>query len=119
MNKERLLNVAKALREAPDPKQFTMLRFGKPGDTCGTPCCALGHYAIRKDLQKTFSLGRRGDLCRASDSQQHFVGVDDDIVLKHFGINYAESDALFGMRGCGEAKRPEDAAAFIERFVNE
>lgn len=59
----RLLNVARALRESPNPKAFTMLRFvhgddsfsntvGSAADWCGTPACALGHYGSRTDLQK-------------------------------------------------------------------
>lgn len=45
-NKERLMLVVRALREDPDPENFTMWKFSK----CRTPACALGHYASRRDL---------------------------------------------------------------------
>lgn len=50
MNKERLLNVAKALRESTTPPDLFTMRFVMR--ECGTPACALGHYAARGDSAK-------------------------------------------------------------------
>jgi hypothetical protein len=53
----RLLNVAKALRDAAEAKKFFCMRdIAIVRDDCGTPACALGHYAARRDLQATFEL---------------------------------------------------------------
>lgn len=113
MKTERLLNVAKACRETKYPNQFTMSKFGW---RCGAPGCALGNYAVREDLQDEFSL----------DAQTHelrlrripgFVGVDDERLLRHFGIDYATSQKLFGTHGCGGAVSPEQAAQFIEQYA--
>lgn len=114
MNKERLLNVAKACRETKFPDAFTMEKFGH---NCNTPACALGNYAIRDDLQSTFSLRRSGEL-RPRD-EDRFIGFDDDEVLDHFGLTYEQSNELFSPYGCAEAQTPNEAAEFIERFVAE
>lgn len=118
MNKKRLLNVAKALREAPNPKQFTMLRFGRSGaNRCGTPCCALGHYAARKDLQQTFALNANGQLCRADDPRLGFIGIDNPLVQEHFDISLGQTGELFDSEGCDSATTVERAAQYIENFV--
>ena len=58
--RQRLLNVVRALRESPKPKAFSMDWYGYgPNEAfpCGTPQCALGHYAAREDLQDFLRLG--------------------------------------------------------------
>lgn len=112
VQKKRLLNVAKALRDDKDPQKFTMASFG----ACGTPACALGHYAARKDLQNVFRLTRTGWLGLVG-KRDNDLGIDAEEVHKHFGINYDQSEELFGMRGCGGAKTPLAAAEYIEQFV--
>jgi hypothetical protein len=102
MNKVRLLNVARALRESEHPEKFTMRELV---NMCGTPGCALGHYASRGDLQDVFLIdGYRMTTVGA--------GSIYDVTLAHFG-----EDELFGALGCGEAKTPVQAAEYIERFV--
>ena len=110
MNKERLLNVAKALRESPNPDAFTMRTIAHP---CGTPGCALGHYAARRDLQDAFNLDHAGYLTSISDESPF------ETELKHFGISEEQEDELFGAWGCADAKTPLAAAEYIERFVAE
>jgi hypothetical protein len=112
MNKRRLLNVAKALREAVHPEYFTMRKFGL---ACKTPACAFGHYAVRKDMQKVFSLSMGGYLKKYRG--RLLKGCHDDLVLDHFGITQDQSIELFGAFGCGHAQTPVDAAEFIENFV--
>lgn len=112
MNKQRLLNVAKALRESPDPTHFTM---GVYGHACGTPACAFGHYAERRDLQSEFIL-----CCGLVSSVRHDGTREPwttQSVADHFGIGTEEVDELFAGDGCGEATTIERAAAYIERFV--
>jgi hypothetical protein len=117
MNKKRLLNVAKALRESKNPDTFTMRCTQH---TCGTPGCALGHYVARTDLQRTFK-----PMKRVTDpfGIAHFrygrrtIGFSNEAVLKHFGITEAQHYKLFDTYGCGQAKTATEAAAYIERFV--
>ena len=111
MNKERLLNVAQALRESPNQDRFTMRQFVYAPDaehTCGSPACALGHYAFRGDLQKTFtpdSFRTGGLACDAPEVQEHF------------GITSRQACQLFSAAGCGEAQTTSAAAEYIEKFV--
>ena len=139
-NKSRLLNVAKSLREAPVPKAFNMamwvhddvhkLQDGTKFD-CGTPACALGHYASRRDLQKTFEIQvsstdlgfgeteKRAKLVDTKTGSRVYFGdtVGGFTVEKHFGITTEQAEELFGESGCGNAKTPKDAAKYIENFV--
>lgn len=111
MNTERLLNVAKALRESPNPEKFTMYTYGYG---CRTPACALGHYAARADLQLAFELNGYGSLV----SDGRFVHCDAPAVLDHFGIRQDQADELFSARGgCGGAKTAVEAAEYVEKFV--
>lgn len=129
MNKERLLNVAKALRETKFVAEFDMSRHVTE---CGTPACAFGNYAARYDLQDTFitfaTTDRAAGILTRIDGK--YAGYTSDAVLDHFDITSEESNELFGSgrdrlddedstygrldRTC---KTPEEAAAYIERFV--
>jgi hypothetical protein len=119
MNKERLLKVARALRESRAPDDFTMERFG---NDCGTPACALGHYASRRDLQRTFRFAKYQDIGRPTllyAKTGRCAYVDHEEVLDHFGVSYGQCDELFGPDGCDRAMTPQQAADYIERFVAE
>lgn len=128
--RKRLLDVVKALRDAEnDPhfvEDFTMQRFANP---CGTPACALGHYAWRVDLQSEFiishsaAMGRSvfyaegcGSFWRERDND-HSIGLGDDRVLDYFSISYSEVLELFDVEGCDKAAVPGEAADYIESFV--
>ncbi len=120
IQKKRLLNVSKALRESKEAtKAFNMREYFS---MCGTPACALGHYIARKDLQKTFvrsydvSDGIYG-FCTLNDSA--LLAFDYDVVQKHFGIDEDEAHDLFGMYGCNSAGDAVTAADFIEQFVKD
>ncbi len=135
MNIERILNVARALRESPNPDMFNMDSYMHP---CGTPSCAFGHYAVRSDLQSAFTAHAAPEAWKGID----IVGGDKNInygrdeVLEHFGITDEQSDQLFCDAGsaaeavedheisadsflCLSAKTPNEAADWIERFVKE
>jgi hypothetical protein len=133
VNKQRLLDVARACREAPEPEKFTMENFA---NACGTPACALGNYAVRRDLQDKFELNT-SDYYRVPwlffdghPSSYHYREVTE-----WFGISYADAEELFSAAGCGgrvEVVEDEDgdaedvvypitdpikAAEYIEDFV--
>lgn len=156
MNKiqaKRLLNVAQILREAnatSQKKLFTMEKFlyGEQSNIfrlrddnsnpkycnieeefCGTPACALGHYAARPDRQRLLKIVflkrhdgvRYADLAFTNDARQFSdVGFADKRFSDHFGLNYHEMEKLFGWGGCGGgATTPLRAAKYIERFVKQ
>ncbi len=129
MNKrqeKRLLNVAKALREAPHPERFGMETFvhdkyGENLNWCGSPSCALGHYGARTDLQKLMYIRQatkfsNPHLSFKNDRQGLFHLTNPDL-LNHFGIRRFEAQELFEWYGCDRAKTPKTAALYIERFV--
>jgi hypothetical protein len=128
MNKERLLNIAKALRESPAPEKFTMDAIVH--SACNTPACALGHYAARTDLQAAFVLRPHVWGMYAADRgpASEFLRYDGPEVCKHFDITPTQACELFKDSeedddgnelpcGCGGAKTAIEAAEYIERFV--
>jgi hypothetical protein len=126
VHQKRLLNVAKALRESANPEAFTMEWFVH-GDTeqrdqgrvspfsCGTPACAIGHYAARRDLQRELKIVVREGDAEVVDSRR--LPATCWSVHEHFGVTPDESRDLFAYAGCGGAKTPKAAARYIERFV--
>lgn len=116
MNKERLLNVAKALREAAHKERFTMKRYIH---TCGTPGCAYGHYAGRPDLQDIIRIsGQCIYYTKRDDAGDNvFADYDDKEICEHFGFTEDEARELFREDGCGGATTADEAADYIERFV--
>lgn len=116
MNRERLLNVAKALRESAAPECFGM---GSYATACGTPACALGHYASRPDLQRALGLtairGEEGFLCMRGTTLQ--VSYDGNTVTSHFDIDEDTAELLFGPDGCAGAATAREAAQYIEVYA--
>lgn len=122
MNAERLLNVAKALRESPGPEKFSMADYANPG--CGTPMCAIGHYAARQDLQSFLVLDNTKRAHRFASPVFYAdsgieVCYDSSRLRQHFGIDEGDAELLFGPEGCEWAQTPIEAAEYIERFVAE
>ncbi len=128
---QRLLDVATALRETPKAlgQIFSMRKFGYgqedcmlPDDvshltpeSCGSPACALGHYAVRRDMQHKFKLSRFGQL---TNNKGVTISFNDDAILDHFGLDLDEAYRLFSAEGCMQAKTPIQAARYIERFLS-
>jgi hypothetical protein len=112
--RQRLLNVARALRESPDAAKFTMETFFRV--RCGTPACALGHYACRTDLQSAFAWDKR-DYYPTDKATGNSFGYDERPVLEHFGLSAPEACELFATDGCDNAVTATDAAEYIEHFV--
>ncbi len=119
---ERLLLMADALDAAqkrqdslPLHKRFTMATWGHEAigtNECGTPACALGHYAVTKEAQsRGWNLSIYGHLETPTRS---------DVMKsarKEFDINDQEIDRLFSGSGCGGAQTPREAANYIREFV--
>lgn len=100
MNKQRLLDVARALRETPHPEKFDMGKYAHP---CGTPACALGNYAARSDLQDHFRIHMDAEYSAmwisTSDNKRADYFRGD--VLEWFGITDEQAEELFSTYGCG------------------
>lgn len=130
MNKQQLKNLKKlpkvlreeaARRDALGDKRkvgdsFNMHGFGNY--SCNTPACVLGTYAYRKDVQDTFRplrcyYGIDIKLKGCSEVVYH----DGLEVQAHFGLDATQAEELFGTKGCGGADNEEDAARFIEGFI--
>lgn len=132
VQKQRLLDVARACREAPKPNDFTMERFG---NQCGTPACALGHYAMRTDLQDRFTLVKPAEdyMWPMLEFDGQVQWCDGEDICEWFGITQDEAIELFASTGCtgyvpGEDEDDDDerpdfvtdpikAAEYIEDFV--
>ncbi len=116
--KQRILNIARALRESPNPHRFTMTAYSR----CRTPACALGHYAFRADLQNKFYLGfgeGEGVMSDGRHCIQSGLACNSRLIQGHFGINQAEAFRLFNTNGCGNAGNAIAAADYLEKFARE
>jgi len=124
MNSQRLQNVAKAIREG-DPEDFRMNIYM---NNCGTPACALGHYAARTDLQNVFGLSRISDrslgpvgtvICL--DGSYTIMQTPFTVAAEHFDITITETIELFAGDGCGkndnELITAKQAITYIEDFI--
>lgn len=111
MNKERLLNVARALRESPNPVMFDM---GLYNYVCGTPGCAFGHYVARSDLQSEFGFANGWPVFLKTGED---AGAFSDESAAHFELDPQAIAILFDTHGCGGAKTALAAAEYIEAFV--
>ena len=115
--KQRVLNIARALRESPVPQDFTMSIEFHP---YGTPACAWGHYVHRSDLQDTFKMTVPvcGYAQLVADPDRDCIVFYSPEVLHHFGISREEASVLFERYdGCGGATTPIEAAEYIEAFA--
>jgi hypothetical protein len=115
INKQNLLNCAKATRERKNPSDFTMEAYV---NHCGTPGCLLGEYAA-SNLQNVFTLGSIPEAAFMSKATGAVIPCTGKEVLDHFGINADEAHELFGIDGCNNATTNLEAADYVENFVRE
>ncbi len=113
----RMNNLVRSIEEAPVPSLFNMSTYGYfTKDECGSPSCALGHYAFRRDLQKTFLLNKDGDITLRDGSD---AGLWEQNIAPHFGITSNEAEELFEISGCDYAAGNRTAAIdYIKKFIN-
>src|SRR5262245_31017735 len=75
---------------------------------CGTPACALGHWACANPdrwIMKSYTCFMRGSYSPRTDA------------MNEFALNMSEYDELFSSYGCGRAKTAKAAADYIREFV--
>lgn len=105
MNKPRLLNLLRALREHPVDAAFNMAY---------AECCAMGVFAQRHDLQRSFGM-RGGDLVSLLAPPNVSAW---NLTASYFGISADDERRLFdGRNGCGYAETACAAADYVERFI--
>lgn len=83
--------------------------------SCGTPACALGHWAAANPDRWYVGVDSQGDpdiFLRAADQMSL-----DDASCAEFCLTSREEARLFGLSGCSHARNAKDAAAFIREFV--
>lgn len=127
-NLNRLLLVARALRESESPQAFIMSRI----HTCGTPNCAFGNYVARRDLQQIFQFPlwdcaeRIYEETHGNTNNMILQGVWGatrpvfiwrHAIMDHFELTPEQVEQLFGPHGCNDAETAAVAADYIERFV--
>jgi hypothetical protein len=112
MGNKRLIQLAEIL-EAADENHASR---GEPlyeqqiyTHPCGTPACALGHWAAANPQSWAFSSGAPYGLTTGSRWNQCAIDF-------HLGLD--EIDELFGMFGCGLPSTSKEAASYIRGFVS-
>lgn len=80
---------------------------------CGSPCCALGHWAHANPKLWKFD-ARNGCFKHLPEGM---YGLEP--AAKDFHLEQHEVYELFGGSGCGSARTATDAATYIRRFVNQ
>lgn len=88
---------------------------------CGTPACALGHWAAaHPDRWDVFIDG--GPTLKKLDPDNITSGLIAFITVEHaayeFGLTVPQARELFGSHGCGNAKTSQEAAAYIRAFID-
>ena len=129
MNYERLLNVALACEDAAKNdhlrEHFNMERFVHYNE-CGTPGCAFGNYAARRDLQRDYKIVKKvAD--EFAGSNVNVIEYNDTEGLgksigSHFDISRAQVEELFGVSGSGGSVNqfdPIGVALYIRKFVHQ
>jgi len=106
--RQRLLNVTRAIAEfdhSHDKWRVGRVFMGAYMKPCGSPACALGHYALRTDLQD-YLVAVRGPLGGAIKYKYNggvvgYEGYESPRLQAHFNITYDEANELFAPNGCG------------------
>lgn len=112
INTERLLALADILDKADELHtargEPTYLQ-GCYTHPCGTPACALGHWAVANPDRWSFACGTPYLILSAS-------GVSR-CAQSEFGLSWHESEEIFGSEGCDFAETAKQAADYIRDFV--
>ena len=109
----RLLKLADSLAKADTVHK----RKGEPtyyqghfAHDCGTPACALGHWAAANTRRWITDVS-----CGVPGIRNGSIGFE--AAKQDFALNDAEVIELFEASGCGNAKTAKQAARYIRRFV--
>jgi len=118
MRVDRLRKLAKILFTADekhsqnDEPEYDQGRYMWP---CGTPACALGHWAAANP--KRWKLKRTGYSEKVPLLREKTTNDPIEDAAKEFGLDYNEVSELFDGDGCGWARTGREAAIYIENFI--
>lgn len=109
-----ILDVADAEHRAKGEPRYRQSKFAH---ACGSPACALGHYAAHNRRR-----GWRIGLTNVTGTQWALVhgqaiGCAYPSVLKEFELTKPEAAELFAADGCSDARTAKQAAKYIRAFV--
>jgi hypothetical protein len=102
-------------RKNSEPKYYQGV-FTHP---CGTPACALGHYAAASPKRWAIIKETSFELWQVPQPRLKLsrgARTEDD-ATDEFGLTIREYEELFGGVGCGEAKTAKQAARYIRKFL--
>lgn len=126
INVERLLNLADILDAAHErAMEFSMGTWFFNGPLprafqradCGTPACALGHYAAANPNRWETSYDARS--AHKWNPVRRDLGGDNSMshAMEEFGISDDQARELFSANGCGNARTAKQAADYVRGFV--
>lgn len=102
-----ILDTADELHAAKGEPTYQQSAYLHP---CGTPACAMGHWAAANP--------DRWHIEPQDRSVNSIIGLPYvEAVRQEFFINPSEEIDIFGMFGCDDALSAKDAAAYIRAFV--
>lgn len=122
LNVERLLQLADILDQADeihDQKHEPLYLQSFYRHSCGTPACALGHWAAAHPERWAF-VNDVPWLIDVQPYQNSFHKIElrgHNAAAIEFGLKPWQSRLLFGEFGCGNARSSQEAAAYIREFV--
>ena len=111
LGNERLLQLAAILQVADEVhvhRREPTYDQQKYTHACGTPACALGHWAAANPESWVFECGV--PVGRTNGSRWNQAAID-------FHLSSQEYEELFGPFGCGLPKTAKSAASYIREFV--
>lgn len=83
---------------------------------CGTPACAIGHWAVNN--KRRWHVNPDFVVYKPLATDDHFAGLDFIAAAeKEFGIGFNQAEELFNERGCGNARTAKAAARYIRKFI--
>jgi hypothetical protein len=86
-------------------------------DDHGCPSCAIAHWFARTDLQSSFTLSHlRGPNGEELNEMPMSLKIE---LNQSTGLNIDEQDELFSGSGCDNAMTAEEAAAYIEKAIQQ
>lgn len=102
-----ILDVADAQHRKLREKTYSQLSFTHP---CGTPACALGHYATN-NRRRGWSV-EGGCVVYGGRMLTEYTKVEQE-----FEVSRNDCKELFSAEGCGNSKTAKQAAKYLRKFV--
>lgn len=88
---------------------YTQVAYVHP---CGTPGCALGHWAVAHPDRWVVNPSQERVVSRNISGISPFSSA-----VIEFGITFHEAEELFGGGGCDHAETAKEAAAYVRVFI--